>query len=66
MDPLLRARRGRRHGGAVCIYQATDEAALRRRAERADLPIDEVVRVADDHGCQAGAGNLVRCPPASP
>jgi hypothetical protein len=33
--------------GTVCIYQAVDEAALRRHAEAADLPIDEVVRVAD-------------------
>jgi hypothetical protein len=33
--------------GTVCIYQATDEEALRRHADAADLPIDEVVRVAD-------------------
>jgi hypothetical protein len=33
--------------GTVCIYQATDEDALRRHAQAADLPIDEVVRVAD-------------------
>ena len=33
--------------GTVCVYQAVDEAALRRHAERADLPVDEVVRVAD-------------------
>jgi hypothetical protein len=33
--------------GTVCIYQATDEDALRRHAEAAGLPIDEVVRVAD-------------------
>jgi hypothetical protein len=33
--------------GTVCIYQATDEDALRRHADAADLPIDEVVRVAD-------------------
>ncbi|MDX6727589.1 MAG: hypothetical protein QOK49_2394 [Baekduia sp.] len=33
--------------GTVCIYQATDEDALRRHAEAADLPIDEVIRVAD-------------------
>lgn len=33
--------------GTVCIYQATDEDALRRHAAAADLPIDEVIRVAD-------------------
>jgi hypothetical protein len=33
--------------GTVCIYQAADEDALRRHADAADLPIDEVVRVAD-------------------
>jgi len=33
--------------GTVCIYQATDEDAIRRHAEAADLPVDEIVRVAD-------------------
>jgi Protein of unknown function (DUF4242) len=33
--------------GTVCIYQATDEAALRRHAELAELPIDEVIPVVD-------------------
>jgi hypothetical protein len=33
--------------GTVCIYQAADEDALRRHAAAADLPIDEVIRVAD-------------------
>jgi thiamine biosynthesis protein ThiC len=33
--------------GTVCIYQATDEEAIRRHASRADLPVDEVIRVAD-------------------
>jgi thiamine biosynthesis protein ThiC len=33
--------------GTVCIYQATSEEAIREHAGRADLPVDEVVRVAD-------------------
>jgi hypothetical protein len=33
--------------GTVCIYQAIDEDALRRHAGNADLPVDEVVAVAD-------------------
>jgi thiamine biosynthesis protein ThiC len=33
--------------GTVCIYQATSEAAIREHASKADLPADEVIRVAD-------------------
>ena len=33
--------------GTVCIYEATSEDALRTHASLADLPVDEVVRVAD-------------------
>jgi thiamine biosynthesis protein ThiC len=33
--------------GTVCIYQATSEEAVRRHATSADLPVDEVIRVAD-------------------
>ncbi len=33
--------------GTVCIYQATSEDAVRRHAERADLPVDEVIPIAD-------------------
>jgi hypothetical protein len=33
--------------GTVCIYQATSPEALREHATRADLPIDEVIAVAD-------------------
>lgn len=33
--------------GTICIYQATDADALRRHAEQAGLPADEVVPVAD-------------------
>ena len=33
--------------GTVCIYQATSEEAIREHAGRADLPVDEVIRVAD-------------------
>ena len=33
--------------GTVCIYQASSEAAIREHASRADLPVDEIVLVAD-------------------
>jgi hypothetical protein len=33
--------------GTVCIYQATDPDAIRRHAEAAGLPVDEIVPVAD-------------------
>jgi thiamine biosynthesis protein ThiC len=33
--------------GTVCIYQATSEEAIREHASRADLPVDEVIKVAD-------------------
>ena len=33
--------------GTVCVYQATSEDAVRDHAKRADLPCDEVVKVAD-------------------
>ena len=33
--------------GTVCIYQATSPEAIREHAERAGLPVDDVVRVAD-------------------
>ena len=33
--------------GTVCIYQAADEEAIREHASRADLPADEIVRIAD-------------------
>jgi hypothetical protein len=33
--------------GTVCIYQASSEEAIRRHAEAADLPVDEIVKVAD-------------------
>ena len=33
--------------GTICIYQATSPEAIRRHANRADLPIDEIVQVAD-------------------
>jgi hypothetical protein len=33
--------------GTVCIYQATSEEAIREHANRADLPVDEVIKVAD-------------------
>ncbi len=33
--------------GTVCIYQATSPEAIREHAERADLPVDEIIPVAD-------------------
>ena len=33
--------------GTVCIYQATGPEAIRRHAGLADLPLDEIVPVAD-------------------
>lgn len=33
--------------GTVCVYQATSEEAVREHAECADLPVDEVIPVAD-------------------
>src|SRR5689334_25409123 len=33
--------------GTVCIYQATSPEAIREHARRADLPADEIIRVAD-------------------
>ncbi|MEA2270244.1 MAG: hypothetical protein QOD55_781 [Solirubrobacteraceae bacterium] len=41
--------------GSVCIYQATSPEAIREHAERAGLPVDEIVRVA--------ATNVVRPDP---
>jgi sporulation protein YlmC with PRC-barrel domain len=33
--------------GTVCIYEATSEDAIREHAKLAELPVDEIVRVAD-------------------
>jgi hypothetical protein len=33
--------------GTVCIYQATSPEAIRRHASIADLPVDEIIAVAD-------------------
>jgi len=33
--------------GTVCIYQASSPEAIRMHAQRADLPVDEIVGVAD-------------------
>lgn len=33
--------------GTVCIYQATSPEAIRKHASRADLPVDEIVPIAD-------------------
>jgi thiamine biosynthesis protein ThiC len=33
--------------GTVCVYQASSPEAIREHAERADLPVDDVIPVAD-------------------
>ena len=33
--------------GTVCIYQASSPEAIRKHAEVADLPVDEIIPVAD-------------------
>ncbi len=33
--------------GTVCIYEASSPEAIREHASRADLPVDEIVAVAD-------------------
>ena len=33
--------------GTVCIYQATSPEAIRRHAAAAELPVDEILKVAD-------------------
>ena len=33
--------------GTVCIYQATSPEAIRKHAGLADLPVDEIIPVAD-------------------
>lgn len=33
--------------GTVCIYQATSPEAIRKHAQRAELPADEIVPIAD-------------------
>ena len=37
--------------GTVCIYEATSPEAIREHAERADLPVDEIIAVADTVAC---------------
>ena len=33
--------------GTICIYEATGPEAIREHAAQADLPVDEIVRIAD-------------------
>jgi hypothetical protein len=33
--------------GTVCIYEASSPEAIRAHAERADLPVDEIIPIAD-------------------
>ena len=43
--------------GTVCVYQASSPEAIRRHAAAAELPVDEIVKVADTV--------IVRADPAS-
>ena len=33
--------------GTVCIYEASSPEAIRKHAEEADLPVDEIIPIAD-------------------
>ena len=33
--------------GTVCIYEASSEEAIRQHAEKADLPVSEIIPIAD-------------------
>ena len=33
--------------GTVCVYQASSPEAIREHAGKADLPVDEIIKVAD-------------------
>ena len=33
--------------GTICIYQATSPDAIRKHADLADLPVDEIIPIAD-------------------
>ncbi len=33
--------------GTVCIYEATSPEAIRKHASGADLPVDEIIKIAD-------------------
>ena len=48
--------------GTVCIYEASSPEAIREHAQRADLPADEIIRVADtvDRPAGPGAGERLR------
>jgi hypothetical protein len=33
--------------GTVCVYEASSPEKIREHAERADLPVDEIIKVVD-------------------
>jgi hypothetical protein len=33
--------------GTICVYEAESPEAIREHAERADLPVDEIITIAD-------------------
>ena len=53
--------------GTVCIYEADSPEAIRAHADAADLPVDEIVPVADTvivRPDPAPVGSLIAVPPA--
>ena len=48
--------------GTVCIYEATSPEAIRKHASLADLPVDEIIAVADtvDRAARSAAGERER------
>lgn len=46
---------GRGSVGTICLYEAASREAIRRHASLADLPVDEIVAVADSGGRAPGS-----------
>ena len=58
LDPQLRARPSRTARlGTICIYQASSPEAIRLHADRAGLPVDEIVE-GDRHRRSSGPTRL--------
>ena len=51
--------------GTVCVYQASSPEAIREHASRADLPVDEIIAVADTVLVRPDPG-AAACRPAKP
>jgi hypothetical protein len=46
--------------GTVCIYEATSEVAIQEHAARANLPVDEIIPVADTVVVRADPGSVAK------